>query len=245
MLRFKKYLTLCLCLVMLITALVACADNALPEAETIETSATTTTAVKKQKKDSHKHSFGELQLDGENVEAPCDSKQYYKVCEDCQEIVFVQGTHKLVMHPAKPASCTEFGWDAYETCTECDYTTYQEIVVEHIYGFNETCVSCGAVRVIYVESIEITNEGQKTNEVQGNYIVLHLDENGETRVQIEYVVNFGDATNTDVVFEYEEVEGVTVDENGLVTFTKPGVIRIRVVAADGNGAQDSLLIIAK
>lgn len=34
--------------------------------------------------------------------------------------------HDIVNHPAKAPTCTEAGWDAYETCTRCDYTTYAE-----------------------------------------------------------------------------------------------------------------------
>ena len=29
-------------------------------------------------------------------------------------------------HDAQAASCTEIGWDAYETCSRCDYSTYAE-----------------------------------------------------------------------------------------------------------------------
>ena len=35
--------------------------------------------------------------------------------------------HDLVPHEAQAPTCTEIGWDAYETCSRCDYTTYQEI----------------------------------------------------------------------------------------------------------------------
>ena len=34
--------------------------------------------------------------------------------------------HDLVQHAAKAATCTEIGWDAYKTCSRCDYTTYAE-----------------------------------------------------------------------------------------------------------------------
>lgn len=36
------------------------------------------------------------------------------------------GGHDLVQHAAKAPTCTEIGWDAYETCSRCDYTTYAE-----------------------------------------------------------------------------------------------------------------------
>ena len=35
--------------------------------------------------------------------------------------------HYLVDHAAKAPTCTEKGWKAYQTCTRCDYTTYEEI----------------------------------------------------------------------------------------------------------------------
>ena len=35
--------------------------------------------------------------------------------------------HDLAKHDAKAATCTEKGWEAYETCSRCDYTTYKEI----------------------------------------------------------------------------------------------------------------------
>lgn len=34
--------------------------------------------------------------------------------------------HDLVLHEAKAATCTEIGWNAYDTCSRCDYTTYRE-----------------------------------------------------------------------------------------------------------------------
>lgn len=36
--------------------------------------------------------------------------------------------HALVHHEAKAPTCTEIGWNAYDTCSRCDYTTtYQEL----------------------------------------------------------------------------------------------------------------------
>ena len=33
----------------------------------------------------------------------------------------------MEQHAAKAPTCTEIGWDAYETCSRCDYTTYTEL----------------------------------------------------------------------------------------------------------------------
>ena len=37
------------------------------------------------------------------------------------------GGHDLVQHAAKAPTCTEKGWNAYDTCSRCDYTTYAEL----------------------------------------------------------------------------------------------------------------------
>ena len=33
----------------------------------------------------------------------------------------------MVHHEAKAPTCTEIGWEAYDTCLNCDYTTYAEL----------------------------------------------------------------------------------------------------------------------
>ncbi len=35
--------------------------------------------------------------------------------------------HDLVHHDTKAATCTEIGWEAYDACSRCDYSTYVEI----------------------------------------------------------------------------------------------------------------------
>ena len=39
--------------------------------------------------------------------------------------------HDLVHHDAKAPTCKEIGWDAYDTCSRCDYTTYVELPAQH------------------------------------------------------------------------------------------------------------------
>ena len=50
----------------------------------------------------------------------------YNVDHTYTEEVAANG-HNEIQHAAKKATCTEIGWDAYVTCSECDYTTYVEI----------------------------------------------------------------------------------------------------------------------
>lgn len=58
--------------------------------------------------------------------ATCSTKA---VCEVCGEEYGEKDSnnHDLVQHAAKAPTCTEKGWDAYETCSRCDYTTYAEL----------------------------------------------------------------------------------------------------------------------
>lgn len=58
--------------------------------------------------------------------ATCTAKA---VCEACGGEYGEKdpNNHDLVQHAAKAPTCTEIGWDAYDTCSRCNYTTYQEI----------------------------------------------------------------------------------------------------------------------
>ena len=53
--------------------------------------------------------------------------------------------HDEVSHDAKAATCTEIGWNAYVTCTRCDYTTYVEIgALGHSHEAVVTAPTCEA-----------------------------------------------------------------------------------------------------
>ena len=50
-----------------------------------------------------------------------------ETCTGCRQISDTNDEdHQLVSHDAKAPTCTTIGWDAYETCSRCDYTTYVE-----------------------------------------------------------------------------------------------------------------------
>ena len=58
--------------------------------------------------------------------ATCSAKA---VCEVCGGEYGEKDSnnHDLVQHAAKAPTCTEKGWNAYETCSRCDHTTYAEL----------------------------------------------------------------------------------------------------------------------
>ena len=77
------------------------------------------------------HSFSEY----EHSKATCASPaKYYKICSDCKYQIdpydsgdIDPNNHDLIHQEAKAATCTEIGWEAYDTCSRCDYTTYVEL----------------------------------------------------------------------------------------------------------------------
>ena len=60
------------------------------------------------------------------------------------EIVPALG-HDYQHHDAKAPTCEAPGWDAYDTCSRCDYTTYSELAtVDHDDADNDgKCDMCG------------------------------------------------------------------------------------------------------
>ena len=49
-------------------------------------------------------------------------------CGDKSEVTVIEAPgHGIVNHEKKDPTCTESGWKAYDTCSHCDYTTFEEI----------------------------------------------------------------------------------------------------------------------
>ena len=78
--------------------------------------------------------LGHTEVIDQAVSATCTKKGKTegKHCSVCNEILIAQNEtpalgHDEEHHEAKAATCTEKGNKAYDTCTRCDYTTYEEI----------------------------------------------------------------------------------------------------------------------
>ena len=68
----------------------------------------------------------------EHKDATCTEPGYDRmICEDCGETVYNNVIpmlgHDYMAHEGKAATCTAAGYAAYQTCSRCSYTTYQEI----------------------------------------------------------------------------------------------------------------------
>ena len=98
---------------------------------------------------------------------------------------------------------------------------------------------------IPVSEVKITNAGVKINESDGSkYIVFfEPDENDNRTFQVEYTVTPDNASNPAVQFVIDS-PSATVDENGLVTFTKEGPVSaiLYINSTDGTRKSDSIEI---
>ncbi len=63
-----------------------------------------------------------------NVGADCDYEIAEETVLDDIRIIGSKHTHTIEKVDAKAANCTENGWEAYEHCIVCDYTTFKEVV---------------------------------------------------------------------------------------------------------------------
>ncbi len=66
------------------------------------------------------------------------------VCgQTVEEVVDALG-HDLIHHNGQRATCTEPGYNSYDTCSRCDYTTYQEtsVALGHIVVVDEAIDGC-------------------------------------------------------------------------------------------------------
>lgn len=90
------------------------------------------------------HAWGEWKPNGDGTHTRrctnpnCDAKEENVPCGGDSRATCIRpgtcttcggsyyGGHDLVQYAAKAPTCTEIGWDAYETCSRCDHTTYAE-----------------------------------------------------------------------------------------------------------------------
>ena len=68
--------------------------------------------------------------------ATCSAKAVCKVCGGKYGIRD-RNNHALEQHAAKAPTCTEIGWNAYETCSRCNYTTYAELPAQHDFVYHQ------------------------------------------------------------------------------------------------------------
>ena len=104
------------------------------------------------------HEFGEWINFYGNDNVSCENRLFYHICDKCSVLELKSGTqkdHDIVRHTGKAATCTKGGFEDYETCNHCSYTTYTKIAAKGHNYVNGMCSECG---------------GKQSYERDGNYI---------------------------------------------------------------------------
>ena len=108
-----------------------------------------------------------------DVKATCtENGSKHEECTICHEkldtkVIEALG-HDLVHHEKEDPTCTKKGHKAYDTCTRCDYTTYEELPkLGHIYE-GGLCTRCGSELTSSDLLYELTSDNT-------GYIVTGLD----------------------------------------------------------------------
>ena len=140
---------------------------------------------------------GSLMLSFESIEKTedfCDRKVFAVTLSNgfivtC--LAEIPVAHDTVLHEGRDATCYEVGWEAYETCKNCAYTTYSEIAAAH-----DTVLHEG-------RDATCTEDGWKAYETCNNCDYTTYTEIGATGHIIESY-EAKDATCTEVGwYEYE------------------------------------------
>ncbi len=135
------------------------------------------------------------------VEATCeDNGSYDEVvyCSECSKelsretkVIPALG-HDLVHHDEKASTCIETGWYAYDTCSRCDYTTFEVMEkASHTSGepvreneISATCLDAGSYdEVVYctVCGIELSREAKEIPAL--GHDLVHHDEKASTCIE--------------------------------------------------------------
>jgi len=132
-----------------------------------------------------------LHYETQRVEKTCDKNAFIlHTCDVCgyrlEEILFGEGNeagHELVQVEAQAPTCDVIGWDAYEYCTECNYSTYVELpATGHDFGTEvftkvatcleggydyTVCSVCGAEDIVDGSETDIDDLNGHANKLVG------------------------------------------------------------------------------
>lgn len=179
-------------------------------------------------------------------------KTYYCICgeDKTEEIPSMNTEHNIVTHEGKAATCVEKGFDAYETCTKCSYTTYKETDYDrnnHINTENTPAVpptedSVGYTEGVYCNDCKTYISGHEEIPVQSGKIEIAVTET--VKLSDNNVLAIDGQTVSDIL-KNATVGAVIVDKNGNeVSSDKPVCSGMTILLKDKNGNEiDSKTII--
>ena len=141
--------------------------------------------------------------------------------------------HDIVHYDAQEATCTDAGWEAYDACTRCDYTTYEEISplghdLIHHDGRDATCAESGwedyvtCTRCDYTTYQPIPSAGHKIEVIPA--VAATCTQNGLTEGQKcsvcgEILVKQEEISANGHSYESSVNQQPTCTEKGVRTFT--------------------------
>ncbi len=196
-------------------------------------------------KDNHTHSYTEHVI----IKATCTEAGVSMFSCDCGNtyIEEIPADHDYINHPAKK-NCNEVGWEEYQTCSRCDYTTYKEIpALGHDYinhpAKAETCIEVGweeyqtCSRCDYTTYVEIPATSEhNTNGNNGLCLYCGL---AESTPGLDYsqnsdgtytVTRIGSCKETDIVIGLHNGKNIT-SIGGLAFFNCESLTRITIPAS--------------
>ena len=193
------------------------------------------------------------------AEATCTTPQ---VCTVCETVLVQALGHTEVQHDAKTPTETEFGWEAYVTCENCDYTTYVEIpsiltfeLVANAYysivdctqnvdslfipvTYNELPVAC-IEYAAFKNCSNLTTVNYDGVDEQWNEIVI--EEGNENLTNATIVFNYGELTENNNIVTVLTNEGLAYTAKNYVSLEN-GIFIINqgfeITFADGLYAEE-------
>lgn len=97
--------------------------------------------------DSSHFSYWEVSPSGAGVLAdPSSATTTFTMPGTGVTITAIYESHTLAHHDAKSPTCIDTGWEAYDECTVCGYSTFEETpITDHSWGEDGHCTVCGAI----------------------------------------------------------------------------------------------------
>jgi hypothetical protein len=145
------------------------------------------------------HTMGEWTVVDEPtcLEAGVKSREC-TVCHHVETESVKELGHEIIVHEGKKVTCTEGGWDSYETCSRCDHNTFESkdaLGHSYDYSYEENCFVC--------KNCEDTN---LLGDVNGDGEITNLD----VLEIFRYIYN-------SEMYPLPDIEFADVDGDGIVT----------------------------
>ncbi len=154
-------------------------------------------------------------------------------CNDCgvtwNEII---PCHNKIQHSAQAPTCTEIGWTEYDTCSNCDYTTYEELPalghdeINHE-ARSETCTEIGWHKYVSCSRCDYTTyeEIPATGHIYYNACDFDCNVCGEIREVPNHIYDNACDTNCNICSEQREVPDHVYDNSCDTTCNVCGDVR--------------------